>query len=383
MIKILTVVGARPQFIKASALSRALRQDFFKDKIEEVMVHTGQHYDSNMSEIFFKELEIPEPKYNLNVGSNMHGAQTAAMIEKLENILLEEKPDALIIYGDTNSTLAGAIAASKIHIPVVHIEAGLRSFNKAMPEEINRIVSDHVSTLLFTPTKKGLENLQKEGFGMNNAMPYTIDHPGVFHCGDIMFDNSLYFASIAEKKSSILQDLKLEKDNFLLVTIHRDSNTDNLENLKAIMESLNQISKENDIKIVLPLHPRTQKKWSEIADDSLKQSVLENQNIRMIPPASFLDIICLEKNAALLITDSGGVQKESYFFKKKCLILRNETEWTELVEMGTAELCGADKSKILHGFQRLTSKSILDYPPIFGDGRAAEFILHKIMENFS
>jgi UDP-GlcNAc3NAcA epimerase len=383
MIKILTVVGARPQFIKASALSRALRNDTFKEKIEEIMVHTGQHYDANMSEVFFQELEIPEPKYNLNVGSDMHGAQTSAMIQKLETILQEEKPDALIIYGDTNSTLAAAIAAAKIHIPVVHIEAGLRSFKKAMPEEINRIVSDHVSTLLFTPTKKGMENLQSEGFNLNSPKPYTIDHPGVFHCGDIMFDNSLHFAGIAEKKSSILHDLKLEKDSFLLVTIHRDSNTDNSENLSSIMGALNQISQEQKLKIVLPVHPRTQKKWNEIVDNGLKQAVLENQNILMIPAVSFLDIICLEKNAALVITDSGGVQKESYFFKKKCLILRNETEWTELVDMGTAQLCGADKQKILQGFNVLISKNDFVYPPVYGDGKAAEFILQKIVENFS
>lgn len=378
MFKIITIVGARPQIIKASAISRCIKNKF-SGKISETIVHTGQHYDSNMSDVFFDELEIPKPAYNLEVGSAQHGKQTAAMLTGIEKIFLSEYPDAVIVYGDTNSTLAGAIAASKIHIPVIHIEAGLRSFNKKMPEEINRIATDHVSTMLFSPTLQGIENLQKEGFSTQNLPPYTIDNPGVFHCGDIMYDNSLYFADLATKKNRILLDLTLEKDNFILVTIHRDSNTDNPENLSSIMDALNQISLNNNIKIVLPLHPRTQKKWDELLAKNLKESIRENHLVKIIEAVSFLDMICLEKNAKLIITDSGGVQKESYFFGKKCLVLRNDTEWVELVELGMAKLVGSNKGRIISGYHEMINKKSGVCPPIFGDGKSAEFILNKLL----
>jgi len=243
MINLLTIIGARPQIIKAAALSRAIR-NHFSNRITETIIHTGQHYDQNMSQVFFEEMEIPNPDINLNVGSDSHAKQTALMIEKLEEILIEKKPNYVILYGDTNSTLAGSVAASKLQIPIVHIEAGLRSFNKSMPEEINRIVCDHTSTLLFTPTKAGLDNLINEGYNVEAKSPYTADNPGIFHCGDIMYDNSIYFAKIAEKKSDILQKHNLTKGEFILGTIHRDNNTDDPKRLDAIFKALQSISSE-------------------------------------------------------------------------------------------------------------------------------------------
>jgi len=258
MIKIVTVVGARPQIIKAAALSRAIRNSF-ADQITEIIIHTGQHYDANMSQVFFEELGIPNPHINLNIGSASHGEQTAKIIQGIEKVLIAEKPDFIVLYGDTNSTLAGAIAASKIHIPVVHIEAGLRSFNKSMPEEINRIMCDHASTLLFVPTQTGIKNLEREGFSIKNQAPFTSDHPGVFHCGDIMFDNLVYFSEIAGQKTNIMQTLNLEENKFVLCTIHRDNNTDSPERLQQIIGAMCYIVENLGLKIVIPLHPRTSK----------------------------------------------------------------------------------------------------------------------------
>jgi len=381
MIKILTIVGARPQFIKASAISRAIR-DNFSNEITELIVHTGQHYDDNMSSVFFREMEIPEPAYNLEVGSGKHGKQTADMMAGIESILTKENPNAVLIYGDTNSTLAGALAASKIHIPVIHVEAGLRSFNKSMPEEINRIVTDHVSTLLFSPTEKGIENLLKEGISNNTEKPYHIDNPGVFHCGDIMYDNALYFSKVAEDKSNLLASLKLKNNSYVLVTLHRDINTDVPERLNSIFKAIERISEKGDTKFVIPLHPRTRKKWGELPDETLKDIIENNNLITIIPAVSYLDFICLEKNAKLIMTDSGGVQKESYFFEKPCMIMRDETEWVELLELGTAQLCGADEEKIVQSYKELIGKKDLTFPEIYGDGHAAKFILKKILENF-
>jgi UDP-GlcNAc3NAcA epimerase len=258
MLKIVTIVGARPQIIKAAAISRAIKNNY-TTQLEEVIVHTGQHYDENMSEVFFNQLQIPKPKHNLQVGSGAHGAQTAKMIEGIEKILVDEKADGIILYGDTNSTLAGAVAASKIDIPVIHMEAGLRSYNKAMPEEINRIMCDHVSTLLFSPTKTGIINLEKEGFKANSIAPYSKDHPGAFHCGDVMYDNSLFFSGIADKDSTILDTLNLKSNPFILCTIHRNANTDDAKNLNAIFRALLDVGEKHQLKIVLPLHPRTNK----------------------------------------------------------------------------------------------------------------------------
>jgi len=381
MKHILTIIGARPQIIKAAALSRAISNHFSKE-LQETIVHTGQHYDENMSQVFFDEMGIPEPDYNLGVGSESHGKQTAAMIEKIEDILVKEKPDFVILYGDTNSTLAGAVAASKIHIPVVHIEAGLRSFNKTMPEEINRIVCDHTSTLLFSPTRTGINNLIMEGFNPHANPPYSADNQGIFHCGDIMYDNSQYFSKIAAKKSTVLKRHKLEQGNYLLGTIHRDSNTDNPERLSAIFEALDKISMTYQIDIVLPLHPRTSKLLGKNLTKEVYQAVTSNSYIKMIPPASFFDIIVLEKNCKLVLTDSGGVQKEAYYFEKPVIILRPETEWVEIVEQGAGKVADANKENILQAYTHFISINKLEFPSVFGDGMAAEFICNKIVQSY-
>jgi len=379
MINLLTIIGARPQIIKAAALSRAIR-NHFPNRITETIIHTGQHYDQNMSQVFFEEMEIPNPDINLNVGSDSHAKQTALMIEKLEEILIEKKPNYVILYGDTNSTLAGSVAASKLRIPIVHIEAGLRSFNKSMPEEINRIVCDHTSTLLFTPTKAGLVNLINEGYNINATSPYTADNPGVFHCGDIMYDNSIYFAKIAEKKSDILQKYNLKKGEFILGTIHRDNNTDDPKRLDAIFKALQSISSEDQIDIVLPLHPRTSKILQQNLSPKIFKELSDNPFIKIIPPVSFLDIISLEENCKLVMTDSGGLQKEAYFFKKPVIILRTETEWVEIVENGTGIITDANSENIIKAYQHFIEKTDLSYEKIFGDGKAAEFICKKILE---
>ncbi|NPD46877.1 non-hydrolyzing UDP-N-acetylglucosamine 2-epimerase [Lentimicrobium sp. S6] len=377
MKKIVTIIGARPQIIKAAALSRAIK-NHFQDQLKEIIVHTGQHYDANMSEVFFEELSIPRPDYNLNVGSGKHGEQTAKMIQGIEEILISEKPNALVLYGDTNSTLAGAIAASKIHIPIVHIEAGLRSFNKSMPEEINRIMCDHASTLLFSPTPTGYRNLINEGFKELEEGPFSVDRPKVYHSGDVMYDNSLHFSTLAKEKSSILVDEKLEAGSFILGTIHRDNNTDNPERLTAIFEALLEIAQEN--KIILPLHPRTKKKMQEVLSPDLLTQITNCQNLQLIAPVSFLDMVLLEDSSKMIITDSGGVQKESFFFKKPCLILRPETEWVEIVEAGAARICDADKDIILKSYRNFMSNPPQDFEGIFGDGQASKFICGEILE---
>ena len=376
-MKLLTIIGARPQIIKAAALSRAIR-NHYADQIQEVIVHTGQHYDDNMSQVFFDELHIPRPDYNLHVGSASHGVQTARMTEGIEALLIKEQPDFIVLYGDTNSTLAGAVAAAKIHVPIVHIEAGLRSFNKSMPEEINRIVCDHCSTLLFTPTKAGSENLKREGFPMDNDGPFTIDNPKVYHCGDIMYDNSLHFADIAEKKTDFIQRLGLTGKPFILSTIHRDNNTDQTERLSAIFKALIQLSKE--CQVVLPLHPRTAKLLKTNLDEGIQKQIFNSQSINLIPPVSFLEIIALERHAQLVMTDSGGVQREAYFFQKPCIILRHETEWVEIVETGNAILADADKDRILQAWHHFKDNPPTVFPEIFGDGHATEFMLDRILE---
>ena len=379
MKKIITVIGARPQIIKAAAISRAIKNNF-SDKILEVIVHTGQHYDENMSQLFFEELEIPFPNFNLNVGSGSHGEQTAKMLEGLENIYMQEKPDAVIVYGDTNSTIAGALAASKIHIPVIHIEAGLRSFNKAMPEEINRIACDHMSTLLFTPSETGHRNLLNEGIKNEHNEAASIDNPKIYLCGDIMYDNSLYFSAVSEQKSKILKELDIAKNDFILCTIHRDTNTDDTANLNAIFRALLRIQKTSNLKIVLPLHPRTKEKLNSHLDENLLTELNQNKNFKIIPPTGFLDIISLQKNARLIITDSGGLQKEAFFFQKPCIILREQTEWIEIVENGNAMIAGADEQKIGKCFEQLMKKTNFTYPNLYGDGNAANFICKKITE---
>ncbi len=377
-MKLLTIVGARPQIIKAAALSRAIHAQF-SGLINEIIVHTGQHYDNNMSQVFFEQLDIPLPQYNLKIGSAIHGKQTAQMISGTEEILIKEKPDYLILYGDTNSTLAGAIAASKMQIPIVHIEAGLRSFNRHMPEEINRVVCDHLSALLFSPTKTGFQNLVREGFNPENKNPFSVDHPGIFHCGDIMYDNSVYFAEKSLKNSTILQQYNPSGENFFLATIHRDSNTDIPQNMEAIFKAFLKISEDKII--ILPLHPRTKKTLLSSYHTELSKIISITKKLVIIPPVSFLDMIQLEINADLIITDSGGVQKEAYFFSKPCIILRNETEWIEILETGSAVLTGVNYNRIIDAYEKLSTSKSLKFPSIFGNGKAAEFICSTILNN--
>lgn len=345
LMKIITVVGARPQFIKAAAVSKVIRKGH-----KEILIHTGQHYDENMSKIFFDELCIPKPDYNLEVGSGNHGFQTGTMMIKLEEIYLREKPDMVLVYGDTNSTLAGALTASKLLIPVVHVEAGLRSFNMAMPEEQNRVLTDHISTLLFAPTETAVNNLNDEGI-----------HKGIFNVGDVMYDAILFFKKIAEEKSDIIKRLNLSENGYILATIHRAENTNDIAKLKNIMEALS----ESGVKIVLPLHPRT-KKYIE------SYGLHIGDNISVIDPVGYLDMINLEMHAQKIVTDSGGVQKEAFFMKKPCITMREQTEWVETVQNGWNVLVGTNKDNILD--------SIINFHPdkeqksIFGDGSAAEKI---------
>lgn len=378
---ILTLVGARPQIIKAAALSRVISNNF--QNIEEIIVHTGQHYDKNMSDVFFTELEIPKPQINLKVGSLSHGAQTALMIEKIEKVMQEYSPDAVVVYGDTNSTLATAIAASKLHIPIVHIESGLRSFNKKMPEEVNRILCDHVSTLLFSPTKSGFNNLLNEGFSKeysNNASP---DHPNIYHCGDVMYDNSLYFSKLSDENSDILEKLKLRNEKFILATVHRNDNTDSKIKLTDLFSTFLEITEIHQLKIILPLHPRTSKMMEQLLDSKLLKKIQESNLLTIINPAGFLDMIALEKNAELIITDSGGVQKEAYFFKKPCIILRPQTEWVEIVETKSAVISDTNSKIILEATERFLSNPDLEFPEVFGNGNAASFIAQEMLNQFS
>ena len=376
--KILTVVGARPQIIKSSAISRAISK-YYNNDIEELIIHTGQHYDNNMSKVFFDEMMIPFPSFNLNVGSGSHAIQTASMLKGLEEIFIQEKPTAVLVYGDTNSTLAASLAAVKIHVPVIHVEAGLRSFNKYMPEEINRISCDHMSSMLFTPTKKGLDNLTSEGFKSKQTGLASINNPHVYYCGDIMFDNSIYFSEISENSSSIVSDLNLEPNNFILCTVHRDLNTDVQDKMESIFSALLEIVNITGLKLVLPLHPRTRVRLEYQLSENLFNEVNQSKMISLIEPVGFIDMISLEKNAKIIVTDSGGVQKESFFFKKPCVILRPETEWVEIVNNGNAILTDSNYDRIIKSFNLLLSRTDYTYPNFYGDGNASEFICNKIV----
>lgn len=377
MIKLLTIVGARPQIIKAAALSRAVRE-CYKDQVVEDILHTGQHYDENMSNLFFKELGIPKPKYNLNVGSGSHGAQTAKMVDGIEQVLLSQQYEGIVVYGDTNSTLAGAVAAAKLHLPIFHIEAGLRSYNMSMPEEQNRIVCDQLSSILFAPTKVAMDNLKSEGFLGSKAKFKDDKARQVYNSGDVMYDNSTFFAKIAEKHSAILEEHKIEPDNFILATIHRDNNTDISGRLNSIFRALIDISINNNKSILLPLHPRTAKLLEINLDKELYKMVANNSLIKIIPPVSFLDMIILEKSASMVITDSGGVQKEAFFFEKPTIILRPETEWIEIVDHKAGILVDADYDKIMEAYSDLSTRRV-SFPKLFGDGSAAKYIVEKIM----
>ena len=313
-MKILTVVGARPQFVKAAVVSEQLHAD---RACTEVLVHTGQHYDDDMSQVFFTELGIPEPAYHLGVGSGSHAAQTAAMLTRLESVIVDEAPDALMVYGDTNSTLAGALTAAKLHVPVAHVEAGLRSFNRHMPEEINRVLTDQLADVLFAPTVVAAAHLAREG----------TDPSRVHVVGDVMFDASLRFAELAKAKSRVLRDNGLERERFVLVTIHRAENTDEPARLNAICDALLRVASEVDV--VIPLHPRTR-----LALERLGRLDQLAENTRLLAPQGYLDMVALERDAALVMTDSGGIQKEAFFFRRPCVTVRTETEWTELVDAG-------------------------------------------------
>ena len=373
MRRLLTIIGARPQIIKAAAISRAVK-NHYANKIEEHILHTGQHYDTNMSQVFFDELGIPQPNYNLGVGSGSHGLQTAKMISGIEEILFSNHYDGIILYGDTNSTLAGAVAASKIHVPVFHIEAGLRSFNMAMPEEINRIVCDQLSSICFAPTQTAVDNLRHEGFMDSQATFRNGLHRRVCNCGDVMYDNSIYFASIAREHTSIIQDLHLTSNAYILATIHRDNNTDNPQRLQAILKALSDISQQDNIPVILPLHPRTRK----ILENNSFNINLPN-SIRITEPASFFEINMLEQNARIVMTDSGGVQKEAFFFEKPCVILRPETEWVEIVNHGAGIIADADYQRITTAYRQLVDHPV-HFPKLFGDAHAAEKILQTILD---
>jgi len=348
-MKILTVVGARPQFVKAAAVSRILREEH-----TEVLVHTGQHYDERMSEVFFRELGIPEPDYNLEVGSAGHSVQTGEMLIRMEPVFLQEKPDWVLVYGDTNSTLAGALVASKLHIPVAHVEAGLRSFNREMPEEINRVLTDHVSELLFCPAQKAADNLKLESVTS-----------GVHVVGDVMYDAVLRHSVAAEKNSTILTSLELKSEQYLLATVHRASNVDDTNKLLSILETFATLGET----VVLPVHPRT-RKAIETAGVTL------GKNVKLVEPVSYLDMLWLEKNARMILTDSGGVQKEAYWFGTPCITLREETEWVETVEAGWNVVVGTRRERILNAVRDVSPPAAR--PNLFGDGTASQNIVRLL-----
>jgi UDP-GlcNAc3NAcA epimerase len=379
MIKLLTIVGARPQFIKSLALSRAIR-DLGGDQLREILLHTGQHYDENMSGVFFRELGIEEPVYRLDVRSATHGAQTAVMLRGIERVIKKEKPDAVVVYGDTNSTLAGALAASKMKIPVAHIEAGMRSFNKRMPEELNRVLTDHVSTFLFSPTEAGVNNLQREGFHISASPPYSLDNPAVFHCGDVMYDNCLFYSQKAERSCDIISRLGLQAGKFFLATVHREAHVVNPKKLHELLSALSDIGEHGNMPVVLPLHPRTRNALAglKLPDGASWENF---PGFMIIPPASYFEILCLEKNAAMIITDSGGMQKEAYFHKKKCLVLREETEWTELADTGMLRIGGTSRAGIVREYLALAETQVHDLPELYGNGKAGEFICSILAEN--
>lgn len=354
MKKIISIIGARPQFIKAAVISRAIQKN---NLFEEKIIHTGQHYDKNMSDIFFEEMQIPKPDFNLHINGLNHGAMTGQMLEEIEKILIVEKPDWVVVYGDTNSTLAGALAAKKLHLKIAHVESGLRSFNMLMPEEVNRILTDRISNILFCPTQTAVNNLKNEG--------YENFESRIVISGDVMYDAALFYAQQSDLKSSIIETLSL--NDFVLATIHRAENTDDTKKLQSIVNSLNSIAKK--IKVVVPIHPRTAK--------IIHQLNLEI-DFTIIEPVGYLDMIALLKHCKLVMTDSGGLQKESYFFNKCCVILREQTEWIELVENGYSICVGSNENKIISGFETLINQQNNFDKNLYGDGNAANIILDNL-----
>jgi UDP-GlcNAc3NAcA epimerase len=373
MKKILTIIGTRPQIIKAAALSRAFAAAG-ANRVSEVLVHTGQHYDAGMSQVFFDEMGIPSPKHNLEVGSGSHAVQTARMLEGLESVFRAENPDAVIVYGDTNSTLAGALVASKMFIPVVHVEAGLRSFNKRMPEEINRIATDHVSTLLFAPTRRALANLEREGFNLESVEHPSIDRPLVIPCGDVMYDNAIHFQGRPEGLA-YLESLELRNQPFVLATVHRDNNTDDTQRLHSILSALSAIARMHALQVILPSHPRLLSKLSDS-----ERAAWTAQGLNFLAPASYVQMVALLNAATLVCTDSGGLQKEAYFMQKPCVIMRSETEWVELVENGHAIVADADQDRITEAATQLLANPPREWPMHYGDGNAAQHICEIILQ---
>jgi UDP-GlcNAc3NAcA epimerase len=355
MRTIVTVVGARPQFIKAAVLSRLIREKY-RHEFSEFLVHTGQHYDDNMSEVFFRQMRIPEPDANLSVGSGSHGRQTGAMLAAIEEVLIERRPERVLVYGDTNTTLAGALAAAKLHIPVAHVEAGLRSYQRAMPEEINRVVADHLSSYLFCPTQTAIDNLAAEGI-----------RAGVYLAGDVMFDASLFYRGMIEQEGLENQLPKDLPEDFYLLTLHRAENTDDPARLRLIVEALNEL---NGHLGVFPIHPRTRKALAA-------QGLTMAPHIRAIEPVGYLEMLALETRCRFVVTDSGGVQKEAFFFGKPCITLRERTEWVETVQSGWNTLAGADPVRIRRAFQNLRAPA--KRPAFYGDGDAGSKILSTLV----
>lgn len=357
-MKIVTILGARPQFIKAGSVSREIaRQVKNGVDIKEVIVHTGQHYDVNMSDVFFEEMQIPKPNYFLGIGGKTHGAMTGQMIEKIEEVLVKERPEWVVVYGDTNSTLAGTIAASKLHIKIAHIEAGLRSFNMRMPEEVNRILTDRVSSLLFCPTRLAVDNLTNEGF---NTWKTNAE---IILSGDVMQDGAIFYKDFARKPI----DINIS-DDFVLCTIHRAENTDNATRLNNIVSALNEIAEEKQV--ILPLHPRTK--------SVLEQGSYDVSNLTIIDPVGYLNMVWLIDHCSLVVTDSGGLQKEAFFFAKPCITMRDETEWVELVDNGFNVIVGANKEKIIDAYSESNITSNYDMD-LYGLGKASRIILEKII----
>ena len=420
-MKIVSIVGARPQFIKAAPVNRAIEKHNRQGhgpRIIEILVHTGQHYDYNMSQVFFDQLNISKPEYHLGVGSGNHGEMTGTMLTRIEAVLLKERPDWVLVYGDTNSTLAGALAAAKLHIPVAHVEAGLRSFNRRMPEEINRVMTDHISSVLFCPTETAVDNLKKEGFNnifspinQNSSKPKAqssesriqqsinlypacpvgrnyrtgvkcdsnyltgASNPIVSNVGDVMYDAFLFNKELCDNKSNILSQLELESGSYCLGTVHRQENTEDPRRLLNIFTAFEELSSA-DCPFIILLHPKTRK-----ALQQYKGKDCLNHNVRLLPPASYLDMIALEANAKVILTDSGGVQKEAYFAEVPCVTLRDETEWIETVEARWNHLGGTDFQEILSAFEKATDSLPKKRSKLFGDGKASDVLLRELISN--
>ena len=368
MLEIMTIVGARPQFIKAAVFSRRIRTAPYSGKIHETIVHTGQHYDSNMSDVFFRDMEIPEPEYNLGIGSGTHGATTGVMLTGIEKLIIERKPDIVLVYGDTNSTLAGALAASKLHVPVAHIEAGLRSYMMVMPEEQNRVLTDHLSTWLFCPTAAAVNNLQKEGIGISKPEKPTADNKDVVECGDIMYEGSLFYREKAIEKTKDFM-AKVPK-KFYLLTVHRAENTDDRERMASIVRAINRFK---DVEAVFPVHPRTRK--------ILAQYGLQFEpHVHLIDPVGYFEMLALVNACEFILTDSGGVQKEAYFFRKPCMTMQDATGWVEQVAAGWDILVGSNEGKIYETLSTMPKygKEV----QLYGDGQTSKHIAETLLRVF-